>query len=160
LEAEEAGVRVLPVGRGDRVAEHLAVGVGDLDLRVLGHRIEARGRRRRVARLDAHSAHVALAHADLQALQVEGERLGAAARDGRATAGAVAAAVAARARVAVVAGRAVERGRVGADAGLRVAGAGGVALVERRADDRRAGRAGAGLAALAARAGVAVVAGG
>src|SRR5439155_10426687 len=67
-------------------------------------------------------------------------------------------AVAAGAPVAVGARGAVRHGRVRARAGDGIAGTGPVALVERGADDRPAG-AGAGLAGVAGRAGVAVVAG-
>src|SRR5262249_4550623 len=77
----------------------------------------------------------------------------------RARADAGLAGVALRTGVPVVAGRAVGVGGVGAGAGGRVAGAGVVALVEGGADDRIGRRAGAGLAGVALRAGVAVVAG-
>src|SRR5207253_6209322 len=83
------------------------------------------------------------------------------ATDDRVCAGADArlAGIALRAGVAVVAGGAVHLGRVGAGAGGRITDAGLVALVRGSADDGVRAGAGAGLAGVALRAGVAVVAG-
>jgi len=66
--------------------------------------------------------------------------------------------IAARARIPVIARRPVRLGRVRAGARLRIARPREVALVGRRARDRAAARAGAGLAARRPGAGVAVVA--
>src|SRR5207237_532734 len=78
--------------------------------------------------------------------------------NGRAgAAGAALAGVTGRARVAVVTGRAVGLGGVGAGAGRGVAVAGVVALVRRRAHDRRAGGARAALAGITGRARIAIV---
>ena len=66
--------------------------------------------------------------------------------------------VADRAGVAIFAGGQVRRGRVGADAGLRIAGARHMALVERLADDVGAGHTDAGLAGIAEGTGVAITA--
>src|SRR5439155_1277773 len=82
-------------------------------------------------------------------------------RDGvRPRAGARLAGVGLRAAVGVVAGRPVGLGGIGAGAGRRVAGAGVVALVLRRAGGGVRGGGGARLAGVAPGAGVAVVAGG
>src|SRR5205823_3764027 len=150
--------RLRLVGAGDQPAgPHEVLGHARRDALVGAARLRYARAAEAVER--GHALEVAVDAAGRRVAGVDRAGVAVAAADGRAAdAASLSAALVLAARVAVVARGAVLGGRVGAQAGGRVTHAGVVALVRRAAGDGRAALALPGLAGVALRAQVAVVA--